>query len=158
MKTTVAELIEYLKKLPQDLLVVRDAGGDAGGFIDLVSSPEEEADRSWFKTEEFLLAPALETGYHGQYDSWENILKAARDLVPKKASDEEALSALADHLGRSLAEDEEEAAKIKELPEKYNKNIWTLEAYRDDRFNLSSQRKFLKFLRQDSPIRAIVLR
>lgn len=158
MKTTVAELIEYLKKLPQDLLVVRDAGGDAGGFIDLVSSPEDAAERPWWKTKDFLLAPAMETGYHGQYDSWEDIMKAARNLVPKKASDEEALSALADHLGRSLAEDEEEAAKIKELPENYNKNVWTLETYRDARFHLSSQREFLKFLRQGSPIRAIVLR
>jgi hypothetical protein len=154
--TTVAELIKFLETLPPDLLVVRDSGGDCDGFIDIMSSPEEE--RSWHKTEELLLAPGMYHTYHGKYDSWEEVMKAARNFTPKGASDQEAMAAFINEMEQQLKFSEDEASKVTEVPEGHARYGWSLDLYISQTFHLVEQREFIEFLKHSTPMKAIVLR
>lgn len=138
MKQTVAELIAYLQTLPQDLLVVRDSGGDCPGYCDVIGDNNLE----YWKTEEIDLKPTNPTyTYCGQYDD-------------TMACDEEDLEALEKDYEDMI----KDANDTTELPDDYSPNHWALKEYIDQKYPIDAYREWIDYIKSGQTIKAIVLR
>lgn len=136
MSKTVKELIEYLQTLPQDVLALRYAGGDCGGYDDIVT---DDATNHW-QSKEIDVYPSDPTnGYHGKYD----------DVFEIKETDFEYMELR--HLGLI------EAAKNAELPMGYE-TYWTLETWVAHNYPVAEHRAWIDLMRTKKPIKAILLR
>lgn len=68
---TVKELIKILQQYPDDMPVVRDCGGDCGGYSDIVSSSLDSPD--WDRTGVINVCESIKSSYGGNYWSKDDV-------------------------------------------------------------------------------------